>query len=59
MTFRCYDYGVNASESVQKIATDQKDYLSQMLLVCYSLLNSHNISINDNEKRLVTRTPPT
>ena len=33
--------------------------LSQMLLVCYSLLNSQNISINNSEKRLVTRTPPT
>ena len=25
-TFSCYDYGVSASEAVQKIATDQKDY---------------------------------
>ena len=25
-TFCCYDYGVNASEAVQKIASDQKDY---------------------------------
>ena len=25
-TFCCYDYGANASEAVQKIATDQKDY---------------------------------
>ena len=25
-TFCCYDYGDNASEAVQKIATDQKDY---------------------------------
>ena len=25
-TFCCYDYGVSASEAVQKIATDQKDY---------------------------------
>ena len=25
-TFCCYDYGTNASEAVQKIATDQKDY---------------------------------
>ena len=24
--FCCYDYGANASEAVQKIATDQKDY---------------------------------
>ena len=33
--------------------------ISQMLLVCYSLLNSQNISINNCEKRLVTRTPLT
>ena len=25
-TFCCYDYGAYASEAVQKIATDQKDY---------------------------------
>ena len=25
-TLCCYDYGANASEAVQKIATDQKDY---------------------------------
>ena len=25
-TFSCYDYGVSASEAVQKIATDQNDY---------------------------------
>ena len=25
-TFCCYDYGINASEAVQTIATDQKDY---------------------------------
>ena len=27
---------------------------SQMLFVCYSLLNSQNISVNNSEKRLVT-----
>ena len=26
-TFCCYDYGAHASEAVQKIITDQKDYL--------------------------------
>ena len=25
-TFCCYDYGANASETVEKIAIDQKDY---------------------------------
>ena len=55
-TFCCYDYGVNASEAVQKMAADQKDYQKCSSCV-YSLLNSQNISIN-SEKRLVTRTAP-
>ena len=46
-TFCCYDYGANASETVWKIATDQKDYHNQ------------NKSINNSEKRLVTRILPT
>ena len=25
-TFCCYDYGTNATEAVQKISTDKKDY---------------------------------
>ena len=35
-TFCCYDYGANASEAVQKIATDQKDYhkCSSCVIVC-------------------------
>ena len=35
-TFRCYEYGANASEAVQKIATDQKDYpkCSSCVMVC-------------------------
>ena len=33
--------------------------LSQMLRVRYSLLNDQNTSVNDSEKSLVTRTPPT
>ena len=44
-TFNCYDYGANASEAVQKIATDQKVYRN-MLLVFHNLLNSQNIPIN-------------
>ena len=56
-TFCCCDYGANASEADQKIATDQKDY--DKCSSCYSLLNSQNISINNSEKRLVTRMPPT
>ena len=26
VTFCCYDYGTNSSETVEEIATDQKDY---------------------------------
>ena len=35
-TSSCYDYGVNASEAVQKIATDQKDFhkCSSCVIVC-------------------------
>ena len=34
--FCCYGYGTNASEAVQKIATDQKDYhkRSSCVIVC-------------------------
>ena len=36
-TFCCYDYGVNASEAVQEIATNQKDYrkCSSCVIVCW------------------------
>ena len=35
-TFCCFDYGANASETVQKIATDQKYYhkCSSSVIVC-------------------------
>ena len=35
-TFCCYDYGANASEAVQKIATDQKEYrkCSSCVIIC-------------------------
>ena len=35
-TFCCYEYGANASEAVQKIATDQNDYhkCSSCAIVC-------------------------
>ena len=53
VTFCCYDYGANASETVQKIATDQKDYhkCSSCVIVCCIV---KNISISNSEKRLVT-----
>ena len=54
-TFCCYDYGTNACGAVQKIAVQ----IIKMLLVCYSLENRQNGSINNCDKRLVTSTPPT
>ena len=35
-TFCCYDFGANASEAIQKISTDQKDYYkcSSCVIVC-------------------------
>ena len=33
VTFCCYDHGVKASEEVQKIATDQKEYRKCFLCV--------------------------
>ena len=34
--FCCYDYGANASEAVEKIATDENDYhkCSLCIIVC-------------------------
>ena len=52
VTFCCYDYGANASEAVQKIARSKR--LSQMFFVCNSMLNSQNISIDNNGNWLVT-----
>ena len=45
-TFCCDDHGAKASEAVQKIARDQKEYLSQMLAVYYNLVNIQNIPVN-------------
>ena len=35
-TFCCYDHGAKASETVQKIATDQKEYrkCSSCVIIC-------------------------
>ena len=46
-SFCCYDCGADAFEAVQKIATDQR--VSQMHLVCYALLNSQDIPINQKQ----------
>ena len=45
VTFFCYDHGAQASEAVQKIATDQKEYrkCSLRVIIC---LNSQNIPNN-------------
>ena len=49
--FCCYDDGAKAFEAVQKIATDQR--VSYMLLVCYNLLNSQIITINQHQWKTV------
>ena len=53
-TYCCYDYGVNVSAAVEKIAKDQKDYhkCSLCVIVYYTAKNI----INNSKKRLVTRT---
>ena len=58
-TFCCYDHGAKASEAVQKIAADQKEYrkCSSCVIVCW--IAKIYLSINKSGKRLVTRTPPT
>ena len=40
----CYDYGANASEAVQKIAIDQKDYRKCSLCVMVCCISKHIIS---------------
>ena len=46
-TFCFYDYGANASEAVQNIATDQRDYrkFSSCVIV---LLNGQNMSMSNS-----------
>ena len=58
-TFCCYDHGAKASEAVQKIATDQKEYrkCSSCVIICW--IAKIYLSINNSEKWLVTRIPPT
>ena len=57
-TFCCYNYGANASEAVQKITTGQKDYRKCSSCVIVYWIAKY-ISINNSEKRLVTKTSPT
>ena len=49
-TFCCYDYGANASEAVQKIATDQKEYLKSSSFVIIYWIAKIYLSINNSEK---------
>ena len=42
--FCCYEHGAHASETVQKIVIDQKEYRNGSL--CYNLLTIQNIPIN-------------
>ena len=41
-TFSCYDYGVNSSEAVDKIAADQKGYHKSSLGVITNLPSINN-----------------
>ena len=51
-TFCCYDHGAKASEEVQKIATDQKEYHKCSLCVIICWIAERYLSINDCEKWL-------
>ena len=57
--FCCYDHGAKASEAVQKIATDQKEYRKCSLCVIICWIAKIYLSINNSEKWLVTGIPPT
>ena len=59
VTFCFYDHGANASEAVQKIAIDQKEYRKCSSCVKTCSIAKIYLSINNSEKRLVTRTLPT
>ena len=51
-TFCCYDHGATASEEVQKITTDQKEYrkCSSSVIICW--IAKIYLSINNSGKRL-------
>ena len=59
VTFCCYEHGFKASEEVQKIATDQKEYRKCSLCVVICWIAKIYLSINNSEKWLVTWIPPT
>ena len=48
VTFYCYDYGVNASEAVERIATDQKGYHKCSLCVIVCCIAKNIVSNSKN-----------
>ena len=58
-TFFCYDHDVKASETVQKIAADQREYRKCSSCVMICRIAKIYLLINNSEKWLVTRIPPT
>ena len=53
--FCCYDHGAKASEDVQKIAADQKEYRICSLYVIICWVAKIYLSINNSEKSLVRK----
>ena len=58
-TFCCYDHGTKASEAVQKIAKDQKEYCKCSLCVIICWIAKTYLSLNNSEKWLLTKIPLT
>ena len=59
VTFCCYDHGLKASEAVQKIDTDQKEYRKCSLCATICIIAKIYLSINSSVKWLVTWIVPT
>ena len=57
-TFCCYNHSDKASQVVQKIATDQKEYRKCYSCVIICWIVKIYLSINNSEKWLATRIPP-
>ena len=59
-TFCYYDHDVKASEAVQKIPTDQKEYCkcSSCVTICWVAKMYQSIN-NCEKKNQIARTPPT
>ena len=57
VTFCCYDHDAKVSEEVQKIATDQKEYLkcSWCVIICWTAkIKLGTYQLINSEKWLVT-----